>query len=36
MTAIAGHMPASRKPGALGVHSIGEFVLAVPEVPKPA
>ncbi len=34
MTAIAGHMPATRKPGALGIHSIGGFVLAVPEVSR--
>lgn len=32
MTAIAGYKPATRKPGALGVHSIGEFVLTVPRV----
>lgn len=30
MTAIAGHCAPSRKPGVLGVHSVGEFVLAVP------
>ena len=32
MTAIAGHVAAARKPGVLGVHSIGEFVLGVPKV----
>jgi catechol 2,3-dioxygenase len=32
MTAIGGYVAASRKPGVLGVHSIGEFVLAVPKV----
>jgi len=32
MTAIAGYVPASARPGALGVHSIGEFVLAVPRI----
>ena len=31
MTAQAGYQPAVRKPGALGIHSIGEFVLAVPD-----
>jgi len=34
MTANAGHIAASRRAGALGVHSIGEFVLAVPEVER--
>ena len=32
MTAITGLKQVARKPGALGVHSIGEFVLAVPGV----
>jgi catechol 2,3-dioxygenase len=34
MTAQAGHVAATRKPGVLGVHSIGEFVLGVPGVEK--
>ncbi|MFT8245041.1 VOC family protein [Roseomonas sp. BN140053] len=34
MTAIGGFKPASRRDGALGVHSVGEFVLTVPEVEK--
>jgi catechol 2,3-dioxygenase len=34
MTAQAGHVAAARKPGVLGVHSIGEFVLGVPQVEK--
>lgn len=34
MTAIAGYKPATHRAGALGVHSIGEFVLAVPDVAK--
>ena len=32
MTAIAGHYAPTRKPGVLGVHSVGEFVLAVPSL----
>ncbi|MCR0985621.1 VOC family protein [Roseomonas populi] len=34
MTAIGGYMAATRRPGLLGVHSVGEFVLAVPDVAK--
>ena len=34
MTAIGGYVPPLRRSGALGVHSVGEFVLAVPEVEK--
>lgn len=34
MTAIAGHYAPSRKPGVLGVHSVGEFVLGVPSLEK--
>jgi catechol 2,3-dioxygenase-like lactoylglutathione lyase family enzyme len=34
MTAIKGHYAPSRKPGVLGVHSIGEFVLGVPDLAK--
>lgn len=34
MTAIGGYKPATRRAGALGVHSVGEFVLSVPEVEK--
>jgi catechol 2,3-dioxygenase len=32
MTAIAGHYAPTRKPGVLGVHSVGEFVLGVPKL----
>lgn len=34
MTAIGGFVPALRRNGALGIHSVGEFVLSVPEVEK--
>ncbi len=34
MTAIAGHYAPSRKPGVLGVHSVGEFVLGVPSLER--
>lgn len=34
MTAIAGYVPATGRKDALGIHSIGEFVLTVPEVDK--
>ena len=34
MTAIGGYIPATRRSGALGVHSVGEFVLAVPAVER--
>lgn len=34
MTAIGGYVPAIRRGGALGIHSVGEFVLSVPEVEK--
>ena len=34
MTANAGHVAATRKPGVLGIHSVGEFVLTVPELAK--
>ena len=34
MTAIGKYRPALRRNGLLGVHSIGEFVLAVPDVEK--
>lgn len=34
MTAIGGHVAPTRRSGALGVHSVGEFVLAVPDVTK--
>jgi catechol 2,3-dioxygenase-like lactoylglutathione lyase family enzyme len=32
MTAIGGHVAATRKPGVLGIHSVGEFVLRVPDL----
>lgn len=34
MTAHAGYQPPTRKSGALGIHSIGEFVLAVPDASR--
>ena len=34
MTAIGGYKPATRRSGALGIHSAGEFVLTVPEVER--
>ena len=34
MTAIAGYVPATGRKDALGIHSIGEFVLTVPDVEK--
>ncbi|WP_043832652.1 VOC family protein [Muricoccus aerilatus] len=34
MTAQGGYIPATRRDGALGIHSVGEFVLTVPAVER--